>query len=115
VSAVMTADPCDRVTPTATTCPKVTRLLSERHQEAVFVVEPDGRLVGIISRADVLRAVAEAFPGHEASDRGAFAVDPRGPRCHADPIAPVVSVGAELPQVVDAVCSTRLKPGDRRG
>ena len=105
VSAVMTANPVTAA-PTATLA-DVTRLLSERHQKRLPVVEPDGHLVGIISRADVLRAVAEAFPGHE---RATAAPLPsiRAARDVMRTDAPVVSVGAELPQVVDAVCSTRL-------
>jgi len=105
VSAVMTADPV--TTPPTATLAEVTRLLSERHQKRLPVVEPDGRLVGIISRADVLRAVAEAFPGHARATAAPL------PSIHVarDVMrtdAPVVAVGAELPEVVDAVCSTRL-------
>jgi CBS domain-containing protein len=105
VSTVMTNDPVT-VPPTATLA-EATRLLSERHQKRLPVVEPDGRLVGMLSRADVLRAVAEAFPSQE---RGAAAAAP-APLVARDAMrsdAPVVSAAAELPQIVDAVCSTRL-------
>ena len=82
VSAVMTADPL--TASRLQTLAEATRLLSERRLKRLPIVEPDGQLVGITSRADVLRAVAEAFPEPGASDRGAVAEDPHGPRCHAD-------------------------------
>ena len=103
VSTVMTADPVT-VEPTATLA-EATRLLSERRQKRLPVVESDGRLVGMLSRADVLRAVAEAFPSREHEAIAAA----RTPLTSGDVMrtdAPVVA--APLPQVVDAVCSTRL-------
>jgi CBS domain-containing protein len=91
---------------------------------ALPVVDEDGLLIGIVSRADVLRAVAEAFPavepepgtnaaagggggagstgGGAAGSGGRFARDVmRSP-------APTVDAEADLPAVLDAVCSTRL-------
>ena len=105
VSAVMTSDPLT-AKPT-TTLAEATRLLSERRLKRLPIVEPDGQLVGILSRADVLRAVAEAFPSQE---RAATAPSPkiRMARDVMRTDAPVVAVGAELPEVVVAVCSTRL-------
>ena len=105
VSTVMTKDPVT-VRPTATLA-EATRLLSERNQKRLPVVEPDGRLVGMLSRADVLRAVAEAFPSQERE----AATTARPPLTSRDVMRtdlPVVSADAGLPQVVDAVCSTRL-------
>jgi CBS domain-containing protein len=105
ISAVMTTDPVT-VAPTATLA-EATRLLSERHQKRLPVVEPDGRLLGMLSRADILRAVAEAFPSRER-EATASAPTPLLARDAMRSDAPVVAAGAELPQVVDAVCSTRL-------
>ena len=105
VSAVMTSDPLT-AKPT-TTLAEATRLLSERRLKRLPVVQPDGQLVGILSRADVLRAVAEAFPSQEltaASPSSAI----RAARDVMRTQAPVVAISAELPEVVDAVCSTRL-------
>lgn len=105
VSAVMTSDPLT-AKPT-TTLAEATRLLSERHLKRLPIVESEGQLVGILSRADVLRAVAEAFPSQEL----AAAAPSSGIRAVRDVMrtdAPVVPVSAELPEVVDAVCSTRL-------
>jgi CBS domain-containing protein len=105
VSEVMTPKPVT-VPPTATLT-DVTRIIGERQLKRLPVVEADGILVGIVSRADVLRAVAEAFPNREpdaSSARG-------GARVARDVMrldAPVVDASADLPAVVDAVCSTRL-------
>ena len=63
VSAAMTPDPVT-IKPTATLT-EATSLIGERHLKRVPVADSDGILVGILSRADVLRAVAEAFPGHD--------------------------------------------------
>lgn len=108
VSAVMTPDPVT-IAPSATLM-DATRLIGQRHLKRLPVVERDGSLVGIISRADVLRAVAEAFPRRE---RESGVVDAQGgtalfARDVMRPDAPVVPEDAELPEVVDAVCSTRL-------
>jgi CBS-domain-containing membrane protein/PII-like signaling protein len=105
VSTVMTTDVVT-VRPPATLA-EATRLLSERHQKRLPVVEPDGRLVGMLSRADVLRAVAEAFPSQE-HEAAATARPPLTSRDVMRTDLPVVSADAGLPQVVDAVCSTRL-------
>lgn len=110
VSEVMTLDPVT-VGPTSTLA-EATRLIGERQLKRLPVVDSDGRLVGILSRADVLRAVADAFP-HQEHGAGASVGEPPGaaPRFAGDVMridAPVVAGGAELPEVVDAVCSTRL-------
>lgn len=105
VSVVMTGDPVT-AKPTATLA-EATRLLSERRLKRLPVVEADGRLVGILSRADVLRAVAEAFPRQER-ETAAPSQTIRVARDVMRTDTPVVAVSAELPEVVDAVCSTRL-------
>ena len=105
VSAVMTPKPVT-IKPTATLM-EATRLIGERRLKRVPVADADGRLVGILSRADVLRAVAEAFPGHE-HELAAGNGRPTRARDVMRSDAPVVQSDAELPRVVDAVCSTRL-------
>ena len=83
-----------------------TRRMSESHLKRLPVVDEEGRLVGILSRADVLRAVAESFPrdtGNGGSHPGARTV---GELVRTD--APVVRADAPLRDVVDVVASTRL-------
>jgi CBS domain-containing protein len=111
VSAVMTSDPVT-VGP-ASTLADATRLLGSRHLKRLPVIDRDGRLVGILSRADVLRAVAEAFPGQErdgggSAGGGSSKSTPRVARDVMRADAPTVAADADLPAVVDAVCSTRL-------
>jgi CBS-domain-containing membrane protein len=94
-----------------------TRRMSERRLKRLPVVDESGRLVGMLSRADVLHAVAESFPrafGEEALHAGARTA---GDVMRTD--APVVRVDAPLHEVVDAVASTRLNravvvDGDQR-
>jgi CBS domain-containing protein len=105
VADVMTPDPVT-LSPTATLA-EATRLFSERHLKRLPVVDKSGVLMGILSRADVLRAVAEAFPRRE----NFAALPPGGARSARDVMrldAPVVRDDADLPAVLDAVCSTRL-------
>lgn len=106
VSEVMTPDPV--TTGPTSTLAEATRLIGERGLKRLPVVESDGRLVGIISRADVLRAVAEAFPRQERDGGTSSVAAPRVARDVMRTDAPVVAADAELPQVVDVVCSTRL-------
>ncbi len=88
------------------TLSSATRKMSEKGVKRLPVVDTEGRLVGIISRADVLRAVAESFPrvasGHQAHP-GALTA---GELMRTD--APVVAATAPLREVVDVVASTRL-------
>jgi len=104
VSAVMTADPvtnhhsdscgshalAERAAPEASSGCRAGRS-ARRHHFASRRASGRGR----------------GIPGPRASDRGAFAIDPRG-RDVMRTDAPVVAVGASCPEVVDAVCSTRL-------
>ena len=115
VSRVMTAAPVT-LSPRATLA-DATRLLADRKLKRLPVVDEDGLLVGIVSRADVLRAVAEAFPsvepepGTEAAAGGMGGAAGDGRRFARDVMrspAPTVDADADLPAVLDAVCSTRL-------
>lgn len=93
-----------------------TRIMSERHLKRLPVVDEQGRVVGIISRAEVLRAVAESFP--RAADGP---VEHPGARSAGELMrtdTPVVPETADLGQLLDAVASTRLNRAivvDREG
>jgi CBS domain-containing protein len=70
------------------------------------VCDADGRLVGIVSRCDILRAVGETFPRDAVVDRG----DPGARTIGAimRPDAPAVDASADLATLLDVVASTRL-------
>jgi CBS domain-containing protein len=92
----------------SSTLAEATSLIVERELKRVPVVESDGRLIGILSRADVLRAVAEAFPTGRIDAPNSITAAPHLARDVMRTDAPVVAADAGLPEVVDAVCSTRL-------
>jgi CBS-domain-containing membrane protein len=104
VGDVMTPEPATvRTTDTVATA---THLMAERRIKRVPVVDADGRLAGILSRSDVLRAVGETFPreaGSGAEHAGAMAV---GDLMRSD--APVVRSESDLATLLDVVISTRL-------
>lgn len=104
IGDVMTPDPSTvRTTDTVATA---THLMVERAIKRVPVVDGDGRLAGILARADVLRAVGETFPrdvGIEAAHPGAQTV-----RELMRTAAPSVRGDANLAALLDAVVSTRL-------
>jgi CBS-domain-containing membrane protein len=87
------------------TLESATRRMSELRLKRLPVVDEEGRLVGILSRADVLRAVAESFP-REPADGSHAGARTAGELMRSD--APVVLATAPLAQVVTAVASTRL-------
>ena len=68
-------------------------------------MDEEGRLCGILSRADILRAVAESFP-RDASDGPHAGARTAGELMRAD--SPSVLATAPLAEVVTAVASTRL-------
>lgn len=82
-----------------------TRLMIERTIKRVPVVDDEGRLVGLLARSDVLRAVGETFPRDrdETQHPGALTV---GELMRTE--APVVAADADLATLLDAVVSTRL-------
>lgn len=91
---------------TRDTVAAATRVMSERGLKRLPVVDAAGLLVGILSRADVLRAVGETFP----RDSGAVGTHPGaqtvGEVMRTD--VPTVAASADLAALLDAVVSTRL-------
>ena len=81
-------------------------LMADRRLKRLPVTDDDGRLGGIVSRMDILRAVGETFPREPSA-----ALDHAGARIVAEIMrtdAPMVGADADLAAVVDAVTSTRL-------
>lgn len=101
---VMTRDPV--VLRQSDTLAKATHLMAERKLKRLPIVADDGRLVGIVARADVLRAVGETFPQDVAASAdlpGALTV---GEIMRTD--CPTVLGDADLSTLLDVVVSTRL-------
>jgi len=88
------------------TLAKATRRMSEEQRKRLPVVDEAGRLVGVLSRADVLRAVAESFPTLADESSAHAGARTAGDLMRTD--APVVAATAPIDEVVDAVASTRL-------
>jgi CBS-domain-containing membrane protein len=112
ISDVTTAHPVT-VKPTATLS-EATKLFGERRLKRLPAVDGSGVLMGILSRADILRALAEACPRREpeaAATDGSMRVARDVMRADA----PVVRDDADLPAVLDAVCSTRLRACESLG
>lgn len=104
VGAVMTPEPATvRTTDTVATA---THLMAERRLKRVPVVDPDGRLAGILARSDVLRAVGETFPRDGAATAEQPGAQTVGELMRAE--APTVRGDADLAALLDAVISTRL-------
>jgi len=82
------------------------RLMAQRHLKRLPVVDATGHLLGIVSRMDLLRTVAEGYPAPEQQP------DPVRPAQLVAEVLrraiPTVSREASLPEVLDAVVSTRL-------
>jgi CBS-domain-containing membrane protein/PII-like signaling protein len=82
------------------------RLMAQRRLKRLPVVDTTGHLLGIVSRVDLLRTVAQGYPAPEQQPRQA-----RPARRVADVMrtqVPLVSLQASLPEVIDAIVSTRL-------
>jgi CBS domain-containing protein len=79
-----------------------------RRLKRLPVVDADGRLVGMVSRVDVLRTVGEGYPRDEPPPAGEVPAHARtvGEVARAD--VPTVGSEAAMPEVLDAVVSTRL-------
>jgi CBS-domain-containing membrane protein/PII-like signaling protein len=82
------------------------RLMAQRRLKRLPVVDATGHLLGIVSRVDLLRTVAQGYPAPE---------QPPGRKPSARTVAdvvrtqvPTVSLQAPLAEVLDAIVSTRL-------
>ncbi len=84
-------------------------MMLRRRLKRLPVVDEAGRLVGIVSRVDLLRSVAGASPpaaveaSHPLHVQGATPV-----RALMSTVVPTVDAATPLPQVVNAVAATRL-------
>jgi len=104
VGEIMSREPATvRATDTVASA---THLMAERQLKRIPVIDAEHKLVGIVSRADILRAVAETFPKDvdEAGEHpGAVTV---GELMRVD--VPKVNADADLATLLDVVISTRL-------
>lgn len=104
VGEVMTKDPA--TVRTTDSVAAATHLMAERRIKRLPVVDDDGRLVGILARMDILRAVGETFPrdAEAAGDHpGAQTV---GELMRTE--VPKAGEDADLSTLLDVVVSTRL-------
>lgn len=87
----------------------VAELMVRRRLKRLPVVDEAGRLVGIVSRVDLLRTVAGVPEGPPAPERYPPHVPGTAPvRAVISPEVPVVAADAPLWEVVNVVASTRL-------
>jgi CBS domain-containing protein len=80
--------------------------MAQRRLKRLPVVDAAGHLLGIVSRVDLLRTVAQGYPAPEQQPHLE-----RPARLVADVLrrdVPTVSLQASLPEVIDAIVSTRL-------
>lgn len=88
------------------------QLMSAQRLKRLPVVEQDGHVVGIVSRVDILRAAGENFPVEEPPEstvaHGGASSVPAIVGAAMNRQVPMVPADASLPEVLDAVVSTRL-------
>ncbi len=103
---VMTPDPVTVVE--ATPVASVAEAMAHRRLKRIPVVDPDGKLIGIVSRLDLLRTVAEAFQAkpEEARPGGLRGDLPLSRVMRKD--VPVVHPDTPIQEVLQAVVATRL-------
>lgn len=88
---------------------RAAHLMVEKHIKRLPVVDHAGRLVGMLSRVDVLRTMGEDYPAPAAAGTPPSPEQP--PRTVGDLMrtdVPSISAHAPLGEVLDAVTSTRL-------
>lgn len=102
-----------------TPLPRVAEVMAQRRLKRLPVVDDGGALVGMVSRVDLLRTAAGGFPKAEEGPREVgFAADtPLSKVMRRD--VPVVHPETPLPEVFQAIVSTRLNralvvDGERR-
>ena len=98
---VVTAHPGEPIT-------EATHRMVQRRLKRLPVVDDAGRLVGMLSRADVLRTVGEGYARADAGPDDATLAHARTVGEVARSDVPTVGPDAPLPEVLDAVVSTRL-------
>ena len=103
---IMTARPVTVLA--ATPLSEVAQIMSRRHLKRLPVVGPGGGLVGVVSRIDLLRTVAEGSSGSEPErdQMGLHGEAPIGKVMRGD--VPTVLPETPIPEVMKAVFSTRL-------
>ncbi len=103
---VMTAAPA--TVPASARLTQVAEIMSHRRLKRLPVVDQHGALVGMVSRVDVLRTAAPTFTHAESSPRetGLAADAPVARVMRTD--VPTVFSDTHLPEVLQAVTSTRL-------
>jgi CBS-domain-containing membrane protein/PII-like signaling protein len=82
------------------------RLMAQQRLKRLPVVDTTGHLLGIVSRVDLLRTVAQGYPAPEQQLRQARPARRVGDVMRTQ--VPIVSLQASLPEVIDAIVSTRL-------
>ncbi|HEY7065280.1 MAG TPA: DUF190 domain-containing protein [Chloroflexota bacterium] len=123
VARARAATAADVMTPEPTTIrsdapiERAAEIMARRELKRLPVVDGEDRLVGILSRVDLLRALGESFPAPEST----FSWVP-GPRAPVGDLmsrhVPAVRAQARLAEVLDVVVSTRLNRAiviDERG
>jgi CBS domain-containing protein len=92
----------------ATPLPEVAQIMARRHLKRLPVVGPGGGMVGVVSRIDLLRTVAEGFSQSqpEPDQVGLNGEAPIGRVMRRD--VPTVLPESSIPEVMQAVFSTRL-------
>jgi CBS domain-containing protein len=104
---IMTPDPV--TVPAEMPLPEVARLMTTRRLKRLPVVNQSGAIIGMVSRLDLLRTVVQGFQTGEASSpksSGLSATTPVSAVMRSD--VPTVHIDTRLPEVFEAVVSTRL-------
>jgi CBS domain-containing protein len=92
--------------PPALSVLEAARLMTHRLLKRLPVVDAEHRLLGVVSRVDLLRTVAEGYPLPEQRLAREHQAEVVADVLRRD--VPTVSAQASLPEVLDAVISTRL-------
>jgi CBS domain-containing protein/PII-like signaling protein len=91
--------------------PDAAQMMLVRRLKRLPVVDHDGRLLGMVSRFDVLRTARDGYSPRVAAVPSARAQNGHAPRVIGEVMSrdvPTVTVETSLPDVLDAVMATRL-------